>query len=187
MQADKSTVVDEAVNYIKTLQQTLQNLQKQKLERSIQGAINLGYHPSLAMSTQNQTLEYSSREAFLADQVSSSSIDLANNNNATKISSSFSMSIQSRPVTFETWTSSNLVLNVSGNEAQKAVCPPKKPGLLATICYILKKHKMEVVSAQVSSFCNHSMSMIQALSVETFQVEDMFKQAVGEIMCWVSS
>ncbi|TYI95014.1 hypothetical protein E1A91_D02G247700v1 [Gossypium mustelinum] len=28
--ADKSTIVDEAVNYIKTLQQTLQNLQKTK-------------------------------------------------------------------------------------------------------------------------------------------------------------
>ncbi|XP_017633282.2 transcription factor bHLH95-like [Gossypium arboreum] len=192
--ADKSTIVDEAVNYIKTLQQTLQNLEKKKLERSIQGAINVGYHPSLAMNTQNQTLEYSSREAFLADQVSSSSTDLANNNNATKISSSFSMSTQSRPVTFETWTSSNLVLNVCGNEAQKTVCSPKKPGLLATIYYILKKHKMEVVSAQVSSFCKHSMFMIQACaneaskqSVETFQVEDMFKQAVGEIMCWVSS
>ncbi|TYJ44210.1 hypothetical protein E1A91_A03G207200v1, partial [Gossypium mustelinum] len=160
--ADKSTIVDEAVNYIKTLQQTLQNLEKKKLERSIQGAINVGYHPSLAMNTQNQTLEYSSREAFLADQVSSSSTDLANNNNATKISSSFSMSTQSRPVTFETWTSSNLVLNVCGNEAQKTVCSPKKPGLLATIYYILKKHKMEVVSAQVSSFCKHSMFMIQA-------------------------
>lgn len=33
MQADESTIVDEAVNYIKTLQQTLQNLQKQQLER----------------------------------------------------------------------------------------------------------------------------------------------------------
>ncbi|OMO74672.1 hypothetical protein COLO4_26545 [Corchorus olitorius] len=31
--ADKSTIVDEAVTYIKSLQQTLQTLQKQKLEK----------------------------------------------------------------------------------------------------------------------------------------------------------
>lgn len=151
--ADKSTIVDEAVNYIRTLQQTLQKLQKQKLER-LEGAINFGCEPSM-MTTQKQALD--SREAFLADQVSSS--DLANIS-ATNFSSS--LSVSQFPVLFQTWTSSNVVLNICGNEAQISVCSAKKPGLFSAICYILEKHKIEVMSAHVSSDSDQSMFMIQA-------------------------
>ncbi|KAK6253525.1 hypothetical protein QUC31_015245 [Theobroma cacao] len=183
--ADKSTIVDEAVNYIRTLQQTLQKLQKQKLER-LEGAINFGCEPSM-MTTQKQALD--SREAFLADQVSSS--DLANIS-ATNFSSS--LSVSQFPVLFQTWTSSNVVLNICGNEAQISVCSAKKPGLFSAICYILEKHKIEVMSAHVSSDSDQSMFMIQAQAggassqlSEAFQADEMFKQAAGEIMCWVSS
>ncbi|XVF01277.1 hypothetical protein REPUB_Repub04eG0074000 [Reevesia pubescens] len=184
--ADKSTIVDEAVNYIKTLQQTLQKLQKQKLER-LQGATNFGYEPSI-MTSQKQAFD--SREAFLADQVSSS--DLANDISATNFSNS--LSVSQFPVTFQTWTSSNVVLNVCGKEAQISACSPSKPGLFTTICYILEKHKIEVISAHVSSDSNQSMFMIQAHASgasnqlsEAFEVEEKFKKAAGEIMCWVSS
>ncbi|XWS62921.1 hypothetical protein CRYUN_Cryun06bG0052000 [Craigia yunnanensis] len=153
--ADKSTIVDEAVNYIKTLQQTLLKLQKQKLER-LQGSINFGYELPM-MTTQKQAFD-SSREAFLADQVSSSN-DLANIG-ATNFSNS--LSVSQFPVLFQTWTSSNVVLNICGKEAQISVCSPKKPGLFTTICYILEKHKIEVISAHVSSDSNQSMFMIQA-------------------------
>ncbi|XVE93386.1 hypothetical protein REPUB_Repub01dG0187400 [Reevesia pubescens] len=180
--ADKSTIVDEAVNYIKTLQQTLQKLQKQKLER-LQGAINFGYEPklpSMMMTTQKQVFE--SREASLADQVSSS--DLANISTASATNFSNSLSVSQFPVLFQTWTSSNVVLNICGNEAQISVCSPKKPGLFTSICYILEKYKIEVISAHVSSDSNQSMFMIQAHASEAsnqlseaFQVEEMFKQA----------
>ncbi|KAJ6315117.1 hypothetical protein OIU78_018580 [Salix suchowensis] len=181
--ADKSTIVDEAVNYIKTLQQTLQELQKEKLE-SLQGAMTFGYEPSL-IAPQKQA---DSREAFLADQVSSSNL---------AISAAQSLPSASRydPVHFQTWTSSNVVLNICGDEAQISVCSPKKPGLFATICYVLEKHNVEVLSAHVSSDSNRSMHMIQAHASagasdqfgQTFPVEEVFKQVACEIMCRVSS
>lgn len=151
VQADKSTIVDEAVNYIKTLQHTLQKLQKQKLER-LQGATTVNYEPSIITS---QKLAFDSREAFLADQGSSSNLAITPSN------SSNSLSVARVPAVFQSWTSPNVTLNVCGNEAQISVCSPKKPGLLTTICYVLEKHKLEVISAHVSSDYNRSMYMIQ--------------------------
>ena len=147
VQADKSTIVDEAVNYIKTLQHTLQKLQKQKLER-LQGA-------ATTFTSQKPSLD--SREAFLADQGSSSNMAITPSNS----SNSFSVVTARVPAVFQTWTSPNVTLNVCGNEAHISVCSAKKPGLLTTICYVLEKHKLEVVSAHVSSDYNRSMFMIQ--------------------------
>ncbi|KAK9287156.1 hypothetical protein L1049_015567 [Liquidambar formosana] len=185
--ADKSSIVDEAVNYIKTLQQTLQKLQKQKLER-LQGAAAINYVDPPSIITQ-QKPAYNSREAFLADQVSSSSNLTITP--ATNSSNNNTLSASTFPVIFQTWTSQNVSLNVCGNEAQFSVCSQKKPGLLTTICYVLEKHKLEVVSAHVSSDYNRSMYMIQARASgasdqfpEAFPVEEIFKQAAGEIMLW---
>ncbi|KAJ8530954.1 hypothetical protein K7X08_023835 [Anisodus acutangulus] len=167
--ADKSTIVDEAVNYIKTLQHTLQKLQRQKLERLH------GMNPSIINSS------IISREAFLADQGS------------TNISPTLAM--PHFPTVFQSWTSPNVILNVCGEEAHISVCCPKKSGLLSTICYVLDKHKIEVVSAQISSNQHRCMYIIQARRAsgalnqfsEASSVEEIYKQAAGEIIVWVTS
>ncbi|KAK8624944.1 hypothetical protein V6N13_089828 [Hibiscus sabdariffa] len=186
--ADKSTIVDEAVTYIKTLERTLQKLQKQKLER-LQACIDLGCHhekPPMATTTaQNRqnALGSSSREAFMADRVTC--------NDATDKFSN-SLSVSQSALQFQTWTSPNVVLNLCGKEAQISVCSPKKPGLFTTVCYILEKHKVEVVSSHVSSDSNRCMFMIQARVASTADsshqlADEIFKQAAAEIMCWVTS
>ncbi|XP_059289184.1 transcription factor bHLH95-like [Lycium ferocissimum] len=170
--ADKSTIVDEAVNYIKTLQHTLKKLQRQKLERLHGMATTM--NPSIISSS------IISREAFLADQGST--------NNAT-------LSMPHLPAFFQTWSSPNVILNVCGDEAHISVCCPKKTGLLSTICYVLEKHKIEVVSAQISSNQNRCMYIIQARRAsgapdqfsEASPVEEIYMQATGEIILWVSS
>ncbi|XP_023922279.1 transcription factor bHLH95 [Quercus suber] len=185
--ADKSTIVDEAVNYIQTLQHTLQKLQKQKLERLQGVSSTFSFEPNTITS---QKLSYESREAFLADQGSSNIQAIG-----TTTTCSNSLPVLRNPVMFQTWTSSNVVLNICGNDAQISVCSPKKPGLLTTICYVMEKHKIEVVSAQITSDYNRTMYMIQAhvtgASVQfqeaAFPVEEIYKQAVAEIMLWVSS
>ncbi|KAK9988412.1 hypothetical protein SO802_028651 [Lithocarpus litseifolius] len=186
--ADKSTIVDEAVNCIQTLQHTLQKLQKQKQER-LQGASStFGFEPNTI--TSSQKLSYDTREAFLADQGSSNIQAIG-----TTTTCSNSLPVLRNPVMFQTWTSSNVVLNICGNDAQISVCSPKKPGLLTTICYVMEKHKIEVVSAQLTSDYDRAMYMIQAhvtgASVQfqeaAFPVEEIYKQAVAEIMLWVSS
>lgn len=150
--------MDEAINYIKTLQHTLQKLQRQKLER-LQGGATFGYELQPSLITSQKLSSYNSREAFLADQGSSNNLSI----NIAATSSSNSLSLLQYPAIFQTWTSSNVVLNICGDEAQISVCSPKRPGLLTTICYVLEKYKIDVVSAHiVSDNCNRSIYMIQA-------------------------
>ncbi|KAJ4963513.1 hypothetical protein NE237_023452 [Protea cynaroides] len=181
--ADKSTIVDEAVSYIKTLQQTLQKLQKKKLAM-------LWGSSSTEFGSSSSTVE--PRELFLADQgYSNSSKNLAI---TTVNSSSNSLGFPRFPISLQTWSSPNVVLNVSGNDAQICVCTPKKPGLLTTALYVLEKHKLEVVTANISSDNYRSMYMIHARVngaadqfSEALSAEEIFKQAVGEMIFWLSS
>ncbi|XP_016454613.2 transcription factor bHLH95-like [Nicotiana tabacum] len=185
--ADKSTIVDEAVNYIKTLQHTLQKLQRQKLERLHGMATSM--NPSIITSQKLSADSIISREAFLADQGSTNNAAISPTNNAAN-----PISMPHFPAVFQSWTSPNVILNVCGEEAHISVCCPKKPGLLSSICYVLEKHKIEVVSAQISSNDQRNMYMIQAHASgasdqfsETFPVEEIYKQAAGEIIMCVTS
>ncbi|KAK7836690.1 transcription factor bhlh95, partial [Quercus suber] len=117
VQVDKSTIVNEAVNYIKTLEHTLQTLQKQRIEK-LQNA------PFLITS---QAEELKLKEEFLANKESSKNFFVS-----TKTCQSCLI-----PPCFQTWSSPNVVLNLCGDDAQISVCSPRKPGLLATIFKIL--------------------------------------------------
>ncbi|KAI3840541.1 hypothetical protein MKW92_010490 [Papaver armeniacum] len=182
--ADKSTIVDEAVNYIKTLQHSLQKLQKQRLEMLMGGGgvatlttpTVIDYEPSsssLVLASNSPTSN--TREAFLADQDGPSSASLNINSSSSMINDNMTFSssspnnslsvvpcINNVPSTFQTWSSPNVVLSVNGDDAQISVCAPRKPGLLTTSCYVLEKHKLEVVTTHVSSDCYRSMFMIHA-------------------------
>ncbi|KAL7236581.1 hypothetical protein ACSBR1_019803 [Camellia fascicularis] len=182
---DKSTIVDEAVTHIKSLQQTLQKLQRQKLER-LHGLTPMNFDGQSSIITP-QKLPMDSREAFMANQVSS-------NNTNSNSSNALLVSLSQFPPLFQTWTSPNVILNVCNDHAQISVCSMKKAGLFTAICYVLEKHKLDVVSAHVSSNQNRTMYMIQAHASiapnqlpEAFPVEEIYKQAAGEIMVWVSA
>ncbi|KAG8364252.1 hypothetical protein BUALT_Bualt19G0108800 [Buddleja alternifolia] len=160
--ADKSTIVDEAVLYIRKLQLTLTQLHKLK-EEKLNNTINPTNNPSII--PQNK-LVILSREAFLAEQgstssknVNSSAITLSNPN---KTQNTLLFSGPEFPAIFKTWTSPNVVLNVCGPDAHINVCGRKKPGLLTAICCVMEKYKLEVVSAQVSSGRGRRMYMIHA-------------------------
>ncbi|KAH6818917.1 hypothetical protein C2S51_002520 [Perilla frutescens var. frutescens] len=174
--ADKSTIVDEAVNYIKNLQQTLEELEKRKLER-MHGVI-----------TQNK-LTVQSREAFLAELGSSGNmaVTLAGPNQL--------YSGPDYPAIFKTWTSPNVILNICGRDGHINVCCMRKPGLFTAVCFVMEKHNLEVVSAQASSDRARSMYMIHAranggsdqFQQAIFPIEETFKQAAAELMLWVNS
>ncbi|XP_063936205.1 transcription factor bHLH95 [Daucus carota subsp. sativus] len=158
--ADKSTIVDEAVSYIKSLEHTLKKLEKQKQER-LHGGVS------------------ETKEAFIANQVSTSANVFAFNPTNTLAIPQFSPSLPS-------WCSKSLILNVSGLDAQICVCSNKKPGLLTGICLILENYKLEVISAQVSSDKAKNMYMFHTHAccsdlLQTIPVEEIYKQAVREI------
>ena len=128
--------------------------------------MTFGHEPSMIFPHQ----QADSREAFLADQVSSS-------NSAISAAKSLPSVSTYDPVHFQTWTSSNVVLNICGDEAQISICSLKNPGLFTTICYVLEKHNVEVLSAHVSSDCNRSMFMIQVHVRDHFLFAATFWQA----------
>ncbi|EYU42679.1 hypothetical protein MIMGU_mgv1a018002mg [Erythranthe guttata] len=164
--ADKSTIVDEAVVYIKQLQQTLETLEKKKAERALKGKTSAAANLT-ACDTSTVTHAVQSREGFLANHqgsVGSSAnpgVTLANPNSA-----------------------------FSGPEF-----PAKKPGLLAAIFFVLDKYKIEVLSAQVSSDRNRRMYTIvtnanggsDQFPEGLFMVEEIYRLAAAEIMLWVNS
>ncbi|XP_043710143.1 transcription factor bHLH95 [Telopea speciosissima] len=190
--ADKSTIVDEAVSYIKTLENNLQKLQKRKLEM-LRGPPIIDFNTS---SSSSSALALESRESFLADQLGCSSSSKNQAITATSNSPfSSTFGVPQFPICFQTWSSPNVVLSVCGTDAQICVCAPKKPGLLTAIFYVLEKFKLEVVTANISSDNYQSMYMIHAHYAnggadqfsETLPVEEIYKIAVGEMMFWLSS
>lgn len=185
--ADKSTIVDEAVNYIKHCQQTLQKLQKLKLER-LHSITPVMSHDQTLISP--QTLSLDSREAFMADQV-------ALNNSANGPSNTPKAMVFPRfiiPLSFQTFNSQNVILNISGDQAFINICAPKRKGIFATICLVVEKHNLEMVSCHVTSPLDKMTAMMQVQSKivadelpEGFSVEEIYKQAAIEMMHVVSS
>ena len=98
-QADKSGIVEEAVKYIKALEDTVQRLEKQKLEK-LQGSNSF---PSIAGSSKQAM--FSTREKFIADQVSA--INHNNNNLAIERTNRRTSSSHLLPAIIQTWSSAN--------------------------------------------------------------------------------
>ncbi|XP_030509009.2 transcription factor bHLH95 [Cannabis sativa] len=189
--ADKSTIVDEAVNYIRNLQQTLDKLEKQKLEK-VQATHNTFHDqpPSSSSSIMNILNNNNNNNNNNNPQLPKLVYLPANNNNNNNPSSN------NNNVVFHTWISPNVVLNLCGEEAHINVCSPKKAGLFTSICHVLDKYKISIISAQISSHSIRNMFMIHARvsgvgSDEFFEafnsVEELYKQAVSEIALWVPS
>ncbi|KAK1418219.1 hypothetical protein QVD17_27362 [Tagetes erecta] len=137
---DKYTVVDEAIGYIKSLQQTLQNLETKKQERL--------YGVAITNSTTNGSLLQPQRSecdtSYLANQGSSTG------------------QISFPRMVFRTWGSSNVTFNVCGVDAHINICSTRKPGLFTTICLVLEELKLEIVSAHVTSDESKTLFMIHA-------------------------
>ncbi|KAK4284581.1 hypothetical protein QN277_001393 [Acacia crassicarpa] len=164
-QADKVTVVDETMNSIRILEQTLKDLEKKKLER---------LHSSIAGSP-----TATSKEAFISEHGASSSSILNSHND------------QNPEVKFQTWTSPNVAVNVSGQQAQFNVCSDKNNRCLFTkICSVLDKYKIDVLSAHISCDNNNRrFYMFQAQMSKdlnqpptSLSAEETFKQAAAEII-----
>ncbi|KAL6514594.1 hypothetical protein OROGR_020173 [Orobanche gracilis] len=185
--ADKATIVDEAIQYIQKLEQTLESLEKQKTQM-LQGKTSVTTTCDVipTITHNKKQLPFQSREAFLAEQVSVGKppqVALANPNPL----------FSGVPAISKTWTSPNVTLNVCGEDAHINICCPKKPGLLTGVCFVLEKYRIEVVSAQISADRDRCMCMIHVRATgpvvqfqgSLFLVEEIFKQAAMEIMVWV--
>ncbi|GJU41411.1 transcription factor bHLH95-like protein [Tanacetum coccineum] len=180
--SDKSTIVDEAVSYIQTLQETLQKLETKKLEKLY------GPHSAANSTTvspiQSPKPASDTRESFLADHGSSTVSPSSSN--------SFSFPISS-PTVFQTWASPNVTLNVCGMDAYFNICSFPKRGLYTAICFVLEKYKVEIVSAEIcsdqckSSFMIHAHVNARDQTVKDLSFDAIYKQAAMEIMHWINT
>ncbi|KAL1193405.1 Transcription factor bHLH95 [Cardamine amara subsp. amara] len=205
--ADKSTIVDEAVNSIKSLEKTLATLRMQKLEKlqySSPSNTPFAFAPSSSSSPTNlltppisnhpQVLTVGtiapdsySREAFMADQIFSSSAAAVN----------LPCPCNDPIAGFDSWTTRNFVMNICGNEAFFNFCCPKdKLGVFNNVCYLFEKYNIEVLFANVSSnrFLRTYMIQVQVnsnyesqLLANGFGVVEIFKQAANELATYVLS
>ncbi|CAI8618442.1 unnamed protein product [Vicia faba] len=176
--ADKSSIVDAAVEKIINLKQVFEQLENKKQEK-LKSVSKFGTESSFMRNSHLQPFE--SREAIAADQIS-----LSYNNN-------FPTSIMEPPpqkVAFNTWSFPNVVLNVCGDVAQFCICATKKSCFLTTISFILEKYRIDVVSAHIMFNENGRFYMIHIQakqgSLDISSMEKIYNQAAREIMAWIS-
>ncbi|KAL9231751.1 hypothetical protein vseg_006937 [Gypsophila vaccaria] len=173
--ADKSTVVDEAITYIKNLECTLKRLQQQKLER-----VTIPNKPLSTNNDNDNDKDNYDNNIIMTTKTST--------NNSAPSSSNM-------PAIIRTYTSSNVVLNLCGNDVQFTVYALKKPQLFTALCRVLDKYKLDVVAVHVSSDVDRSVYVLHArVSDETSDelhgqvtVEDICKHAASEMMLCVST
>ncbi|KAJ4756683.1 basic helix-loop-helix (bHLH) DNA-binding superfamily protein [Rhynchospora pubera] len=187
---DKATIVEETVNYIKTLEHTLETLQKQKLDR-VRNVFLATQKPLSAASSSTSVAispEHSvSREAFVADQVS-------------RVPSPLDMVMPLSPSTqqcynIQTWTSPNVVLSIVGIDACISVCTPKRSGLITATAYFLERHGAEALAVQSYSDSLRTMFIMFARANEAtgcfpetpIPADERFKLALGELILWLGS
>ncbi|KAJ7529270.1 hypothetical protein O6H91_15G041200 [Diphasiastrum complanatum] len=144
--ADKSTIVDEAISYIKLLEQKLQKLLNAKAERS---KVSDRTHNSRVFMT---SLSLKNEEF--------SGMDLLN--------SKFPSLIAAEAGAFQTWCSPNVVLNICGPDAFINICANLREGLLSKIfSFVVEPHNLEIVNVQISSGVNSKrLFMIHARATE---------------------
>ncbi|RLM73289.1 hypothetical protein C2845_PM15G08320 [Panicum miliaceum] len=216
--ADKSTIVGEAVTYIKSLEGTVQRLEKLKQERMRAQQVAAGAgssgaapaRPPAPPAAQAPATAAATREAVLADMVQSWNAQEALMaelkaaatevvyaagtafDGATPAPAPLPPPVPPRAPALQTWSSPNIVVCVAGDNAFINLCTPRHPGMLTRLFYVLERHRINVVTATVSSTPSHSMFFIQArintaalpppMLPENMTVEERYKLAVAEML-----
>ncbi|BFI33916.1 hypothetical protein AXG93_1587s1140 [Marchantia polymorpha subsp. ruderalis] len=155
--ADKSTIVDEAINYIQTLEGTMKGLMKRKGE----------------MSNASSTMMPTSLALLQASQHG-----MAETDSVCKVSPTISFGGEIKPsgsgsstptseAQFRTQLSKNVVLNMCGNDAFITICSPRgRLGLLCRVLFVIESHNLHVLNAHICTTNDTIMYMVHAQTTE---------------------
>ncbi|CAN0878929.1 Transcription factor bHLH95 [Linum grandiflorum] len=188
--ADKITIVDGAVNYIKSLEQTLHDLQQRKLQIT---------KPPPPPPSQKASTTVSFNDSFIINDS-----NMVINDHYNGISDR-----EEVPPEFQTWTSANVILNVYGEAAQISICTPSAAGtnkiagrgVFSVVCSVLEKYNIDVLTAHVASMSHRRrMFMLQVRHRgrenigavaqgnfgEAISVEGIYKDAANEMISCLS-
>ncbi|KAL3688878.1 hypothetical protein R1sor_015187 [Riccia sorocarpa] len=153
--ADKSTIVDEAINYIQSLEVTMKGLMKRKGEMTNSSSKLVPTSLSRLQALQHGTTE---------------------ENNVCKVSptiptcgetrsSDTASATQGSQAQFQTQCSKNVVLNTCGKDAFISICNPRgRLGLLSQVLFVLESHNLFVNNAHICTSNDTIMYMVHAQS-----------------------
>ncbi|CAM0952905.1 unnamed protein product [Alopecurus aequalis] len=179
---DKSSIVMEAIHYIKSLEGTLSELEKRKLEMQLArvkggAAANHGVSSSVAPAPVVLPV---------------GGIGPAGGTPAPPVSVG-SATAALMPVGLQTWSGPNVVLSLSGSDACINVCVARRPGVLTMVLAVLDKHGIDVVTSGIASDPTRSIFTIHtringgsSQFGDNVPSEEIYKLAVSEIMVWLS-
>ncbi|CAL5016994.1 unnamed protein product [Urochloa decumbens] len=186
--ADKSTIVGEAVTYIKSLEGTVKSLEtlKQERIRAQQVAAGAGCSrapPAFPAPSPPPAAPAPTREAILADMVqswnaqedlmaelraaASAVVVAASAGSSTTSAAAAAAPAPAAPAPaavppLQTWSGPNIVVCVAGHDAFINICTTRRPGMLTRMLAVLEKHRVGVVTTTVSSDQLHTFFSIQA-------------------------
>ena len=154
-QVDKSSIVMGTIHYIKSLEGTLSELEKHKLEMQ-QARGQVGAADSGVVSSSAAGLAPTALVALEPVVLPDAGIW------PTRAAPALLVTAGTMPVGVQTWSGPNFALSLSGNDAFINVCVAWRPGVLKMVMAVLEKHNINVVTSEISSDNARSMFTVHA-------------------------
>ncbi|KQJ99815.1 hypothetical protein BRADI_3g45370v3 [Brachypodium distachyon] len=130
-ETDKLMIMMEVIQYIKTLEGTLSELEKRKQDR-MQGISSSSSAARATVMAHQQPVG----GIFQAWAAAVAPVGAA---------------VPAVPMELQKWLGQNVVLSLSGDDAYINVCSARRAGLLTMVVAILEKYSIEVVTSEIAS------------------------------------
>ncbi|KAG8064491.1 hypothetical protein GUJ93_ZPchr0004g40014 [Zizania palustris] len=174
--ADKISIVEGTIGYIRTLEDVIKNLERLKMERACaqQGAAaNFG-------EASTQAARRLATEADMGNGLMNAPLQAA-------------AEVTAAPATaLQTWAAPNITLTMAGDvDAFINMCLPRKKASLTTVLFVLERNRIDVVTSTISSdqqgktLFNIHVRINEASShctTKNLKPEAKYKLAVSELM-----
>ncbi|KAG8059032.1 hypothetical protein GUJ93_ZPchr0002g25288 [Zizania palustris] len=185
---DKASIVVEAIDFIKSLQETVTNLERRKMERDIVARVSSSAVLAPPLTTPAQ--------AIVPVVARSWSMPAASGGQA--VLSPAGAHRGRSPVIPAAAPAPSVVVNWCGDEHAfidiRAPRLTRRHDVLTMVMGVLEKHSINVVTAQIDSDDSQSKFTIHTcvnresgLAMETVTTEGIYQLAVSEIMVWLTS
>lgn len=149
----------EAIHYIKSLEGTLGELEKQKLDRDLargrpataaNGGVSSSALAATPMAMATPVTGLSGGGIWQTGAAPAPSMPLG------------AVTAAPAPVPLQTWSGPNVVLSLSGNNAYIHMSVARRSGVLTMVMAVLEKHGIDVVTSGISSDRSQCIVTIQA-------------------------
>ncbi|EEC73367.1 hypothetical protein OsI_07597 [Oryza sativa Indica Group] len=192
--ADKATIVGEAISFIRSLEETVADLERRKRERDSLAArcARLGLGGSSSSSAPPPPPPPAAADDTAAVMPPAPAVPPPD---AAAVTAGPEPAPAPAPGTLMVWSGPSVVLNLcGGDQAFINVSVARRPGVLTMIVDVLERHSIDVVTAQIASDQSRSLFTIhtsvdreRGMFMDTATAEEIYQLAVSEIMVWLHS